>query len=146
MNVDWTTDDAGRMIGFSSHDARMVGLEWDQMSYLRIKLAPVSGEVNTVELRDLEMVTLNEVWNGAILLDVSAWPVTAVPETVWNVSDGAWHVLLSGRTHRSDERSVADRLIKRKPSAFLVHFSFSYGGDIAAICEKITVSTEETAR
>src|SRR6266852_57614 len=43
MKVDWTTDGAGQMLGFSYHDASLVGLEWEEKRYLRIRLATPDG-------------------------------------------------------------------------------------------------------
>lgn len=144
MKVDWTTDGAGQMLGFSYHDASLIGLEWVEKRYLRARLAMPDG-VNTMELCDLDTVTLQQVWNGLIVSDILAWRVNAVPETAWDMSDGAWHVLFSGRVHASDERSLADQIIRRKPSAFLVQVLSSYGGSLAAICENINVWTETSA-
>jgi len=141
MKIDWTTDEAGLIRGFSYHDSGLVGLEWSGSRYLRLRLSTPDG-VTTVEFGELDTVTFQEIWNGAIVSDIFVWPVVAVPETVWDMSDGAWSVLLSGRTYRSDEKSVAAQIIKRKPSAFLVQVLNSYGGSIAAVCEKIEVSTE----
>jgi hypothetical protein len=141
MKLDWTTDSSGVMLGFSYHDSSLVGLEWVQTSYLRIRLLTPNG-INTVELCDLDTVSLQQVWNGAIISEIFAWPITAVPDAVWDMSDGAWHVLLSGRTKGSDERLTATQIMKRNPSAFLVQIMTSYGGTIAAVCEKINVSTE----
>jgi hypothetical protein len=141
MKVDWTTDSAGVMLGFSYHDSSLAGLEWAETRYLRIRLLS-RDSINTVELCDLDTVSLQQVWNGAIISEIFAWPITAVPDTVWDMSDGAWHVLLSGRSHRSDEKPAAAQIIKRRPSAFLVQVMTSYGGTIAAVCEKINVSTE----
>ena len=144
MKVDWTTDSAGVMRGFNYHDSGLVGLEWAETRYLRIRLLSPNG-ISTVELTDLEVVTLREVWDGAIVSEIFAWPISAVPETVWDMSDGAWHVLLSWRTRQSDERLAAAQITKRRPSGLLVQVLTSYGGAIAAVCENINVSTENSA-
>lgn len=44
--------------------------------------------------------------------------------------------------HQSQERSAAAKIVQRKPSALLVHVLTSYGGTIAAVCDKIDVSVE----
>lgn len=140
MKINWTTDSAGSVLGFSYHDAILTGLEWAESSYFRMRLSQPHG-TTTIELTDLDTLTL-QVWNGAIISDIFVWPVGAVPETVWNMGDGAWHVLLSGRVRSSDERLAAAQIIERRPTALLIHVLTSYGGTIVAVCENIDVSVE----
>lgn len=141
MKIDWTTDTAGRMLGFGYHDASLTGLEWEDKRHLRLTFATPGG-ITTVEMSDLDTVTLRDVWNGLIVSDMFAWPITSVPEAVWDIADGAWHSLLAGRVHKADERSKAAEIIRRKPSGFLVQVLSSYGGTLAAVCGSITVRTE----
>lgn len=96
MKVSWTTDSAGMMQGFSYHDAILTGLEFVDVSILRMRLSQPQG-VTTIELSNLDMYTLT-VWNGAIIGEIFAWPVGDVPEAVWDIKDGAWYALLSGRS------------------------------------------------
>jgi hypothetical protein len=145
MKIDWTTDGEGLIRGFSYHDSNLIGLEWLGSQYLRLTLSTLHG-ITTVEFDELDTVTVRDVWDGAIVSEIFVWPVTAVPEKVWEVSDGAWSVLLSGRTHRSDEKMAAAQIMKRKPSAFLVQVLNSHGGEIAVVCGKITVSTSAPAQ
>ena len=144
MEIDWTSDTAGRMLGFGYHDANLVGLEWEDKRQLRMMLATAS-DVTTVELRDLDIITFREIWNGMIISDIFVWPVANVPEVVWNIEDGAWHTLLAGRVRKTDERSSAAEIIKRSPSAFLIQVLASYGGTLAAVCGSITVCTNPPA-
>jgi len=141
MKIDWTTDKAGLIQGFSYHDYKLVRLKWLDSRYLRLTLSGSDG-ITIVEFGGLDTVTAQDILDGTIVSDIFVWPVKAVPETVWETIGGAWSVLLSGRTHRADKKSVAAQIMKRKPSAFLVQVLNSYGGAIAAVCEKIEVSTE----
>ncbi|WP_145927358.1 hypothetical protein [Bradyrhizobium neotropicale] len=136
MKVDWTTDSSGQMLGFSYHDAGLIALEWEDTRYFRMKLATVDGGVSRVELCDLDEVTLQDVWNGMIVSDIFAWPVTSVP------GDRPWHDLLTGRAHKPDIPSAAVEIMERKPSALLVNVLSSYGGTFAAVCGSINVWTE----
>ncbi|MEO6839449.1 MAG: hypothetical protein ABI192_01660 [Bradyrhizobium sp.] len=88
------------------------------------------------------MITLQAVWDGMIVSDIFAWHVANVPQTVWDLNDGAWPVLLSGHVHRPDQRLAAAETMKRKPSAFVVQVLSSYGGTFAADCGSISVWTE----
>lgn len=145
MKIDWTTDSTGMMRGFSYHDSSLIGLELFENRYLRLTLSTPESLVK-LELADLDTVTLEDVWNVPIVSDIFAWPVGAVPTAVWDNSDGPWYVLLSGRTRDAEKiKAEAARIIKRRPEAFLVQILSSYGGTIAAVCEKISVWTEGPA-
>lgn len=144
MKIDWTIDSTGQMRGFSYHDGSLETLEWVKKRYIRMRIAAVDGSISVVELCDLDTVAL-QLWEGAIISDLFAWSIDAVPDVQWNTNDGAWHALLSGRTGRSDKRSAAAEIVKRKPTAFLVQVLTSYGGTMAVVCESINVSKETLA-
>jgi hypothetical protein len=145
MKIDWTTDNAGQMLGFSYHDARLVELEWREERFFRMKLTTTDGGTSIIELCDPHMITLQAVWDGMIVSDIFAWHVANVPETVWDLNDGAWPVLLSGRVHRPEQRSAVAEIMMRKPSAFVVQVLSSYGGTFAVVCGSINVWTEAAA-
>lgn len=140
MKVDWKVDDTGQMRGFSYHDGSLETLEWKK-AYLRLRIAAVDGSVSIVELRDLDSLML-QLWEGVIISDLFAWPIDAVPEEQWDMNDGAWRTLLSGRMGRSSLKAAAAEIVKRNPTAFLVQMLTSYGGTMAAVCKTINVAKE----
>jgi hypothetical protein len=81
MKIDWTTDNAGQMLGFGYHVARLTELEWKEERFFRMRLATTDGGTSIVELCDLHMITLQAVWNGMIVSDIFAWRVANVQET-----------------------------------------------------------------
>jgi hypothetical protein len=137
--IPWRTDEHGILLGARVHDATLVKLVISKERLVFV-MRRLSGELVTVELLGLGTFTIQELWDMPIISEFWVWNVGAVPETGWSVPDGPWNVLFStNRMYPADARREAAKIAEVRPDAFLVQLTCSYGGAVAAICDRIRI-------
>jgi hypothetical protein len=135
--VAWRTDENGMLLGVPMHDGSLVKFVMTKES-LEFGIRALSGEFVTVELAGLGQFTLRELWDFPIVSEFWVWKVGLVPEG-WNIPDGPWNVLFANRMRTSDARREATKIAETRPDSFLVQLACSYGGEVAAICDRIRI-------
>jgi hypothetical protein len=137
--IPWRTDEHGMLLGARVHDANLVKLIVSE-ERLVFGIRRLSGELVTIELLGPSQFTVQELWNGAIVSEFWVWKVGSVPEMSWSRPDGPWKVLFSNnRRSPPDARREAAKIAETRPDAFLVQLGCSYGGAVAAICDRIRI-------
>src|SRR5215216_6010523 len=134
--IAWRADENGMLLGARVHDSHLVKLAVSEQS-LEFDMCRLSGEIVTVELLGVGEFTLRELWNGAIVSEFWVWKVGSVPEVSWSIPDAAWNVLFSSRLKPADAKSAAAKIVQARPDSFLVQLACSYGGTMAAVCDRI---------
>jgi hypothetical protein len=139
--VNWTTDEEGELRGASFHDGNIVGFRAsDDIQEFAIR--NTSGQIVTIRLSKVLMFTVGQFWDGAIVANVNVWPIAKVPDSSWNLEDGAWSVLLAGRARKEDMRPWAERIASKYSDTMLVQVSCSYGGSFCALCRSMDVRVD----
>ena len=80
----------------------------------------------------------------AVLSDVYVWHARSVPDGMWQVPDGGWNALLRTRTDGTTVANVARCIAARQPEPLLVVVDCSYGGQFAAVCERLQIRQEDS--
>jgi hypothetical protein len=137
LEIAWRTDERGMLLGAPMHDGTLVEFVMAK-ERLAFGIRALSGEFITVELAGLGQFTVRELWDFPIVSEFWVWKVGLVPES-WNIPDGPWNVLLASRMRNSDARREATKIAETRPDSFLVQLTCSYGGEAAAICDRIRV-------
>lgn len=140
--LEWRSGQHGSIIGANVHDASMLGLSYAIGSHAKFSFRRLAGDVVHFVLSDLRELTVTELWDGAILSDVSAWRAGSVPDHLWQVADGGWNALLRTRSSEAGARLTAAKITARQPEPLLLLFEYTYGGQIAAICNSLQISQE----
>jgi hypothetical protein len=137
--VAWRTDAHGMLLGAPMHDGNLVNFTMTKES-LVFGIRAGSSELTTVELSGLGRFTVRELWSYPIVSEFWVWKVGSVPES-WDIPDSAWNVLFSTSnvlTIAAAKRE-ASKIVETRPDSFLVELACSYGGQVAAICDRIRV-------
>jgi hypothetical protein len=136
--IAWQTDENGMLLGVRAHDSTLVKFVVSEAK-LEFGMRRLSGDIVGVELSGVREFSVVELWNGAIVSEFWVWNVHSVPETSWSTPDSAWNVLFSNRMSVSDAKREAAKIALARPKAFLVQLACSYGGAVAAVCDRIGV-------
>ena len=136
--ISWQTDENGMLLGARAHDSTLVKFVASEAS-LEFQMRRLSGDIVTVELYDAREFNVVDLWNGAIVSEFWVWKVASVPKASWSVPDSAWNVLFSNRLSTPDAMREAAKIAVARPDAFLVQLACSYGGAVAAVCNRIGV-------
>ena len=116
--VDWRTDGDGFLLGAPHHDGVLVGFSYAQNRRLALCIRATDGRISHVRLLGLRNMNLIQVCTGTIILDLMAWRLSEVPETLWRRDGGAWGVLSdpqvrvagSARNGRADPAGESGRI------------------------------------
>jgi hypothetical protein len=136
--IAWRADENGMLLGARVHDSHLIKLVVSDAG-LEFGMRRISGDIVTVELSGLAELTVRELWNGAIVSEFWIWNVGSVPEACWSIPDSGWNVIFSKRLKMEDAKREAAKIALARPESFLVHLACSYGGAVAAVCDRIGV-------
>lgn len=142
--IKWSTQADGSLIGPAIHDGVIVGLELIQDQRLCLHVKNLLNVVVRLELLGIREFTLVELWNSAIVSDMYVWQARSVPDVMWQVPDGGWNALLRTRTDATNVAGVAGRIAARQPEPLLVLIDCSYGGQLAAVCKRLTITQADS--
>lgn len=87
--VEWRTDEHGFLLGVPHHDGVLVGLGFVEGKRLTLSIRSVDGGISHIRLLGLRGMNLMQLCAGTIVMDLRAWRLSAVPETIWQTHDGA---------------------------------------------------------
>ena len=136
--LSWKADENGIMLGARVHDGVIIGLSIINKS-VSIQVQRLDSGIVEFELGDTEEWNLTSLCNGSIISTIFVWKNDSVPESTWEIPDSGWNVLYGSRFRKESARNVAKEIIQKFHGYYLIHFSCSYGGDIAAVCKRISV-------
>jgi hypothetical protein len=136
--IAWRADENGMLPGARAHDSTLVKFVVSETS-LEFGMRRLSGDIVTVELFGAGEFSVVELWSHAIVSEFWVWNVGSVPEAQWNAPGMAWNLLLSNRLGLSDAKREAAKVALARPESFLVQLACSYGGAVAAVCDRIRV-------
>jgi len=137
MALDFDRDGRVRCRGI--HDAMLLALKIEKDE--RIQIETAADTVNlSISLRGVVEFNVSNMCNGSIILDLFCWNVSEVPSNI-EIYDNAWNILYSSRYKAEDINYLAKKKMELFPDKFLVHLSCSYGGDLAAICKNIEITS-----
>jgi hypothetical protein len=134
--IAWRTDENGMLLGDRAHDSSLIKFVVSETS-LEFGMRRLSGDLVTVELYGVGEFSVVELWKGAIVSEFWVWKVGLVPEASWSIPDSAWNILFSNRLR--DAKREAAKIALARPESFLVQLACSYGGAVAAVCDRIGV-------
>jgi hypothetical protein len=139
FQIAWHTDPSGMLVGARVHDSHLVKFAVTDAVSLEFGMWRLSSDIVTAELVGLGEFNVAALWSGAIISEIFVWNVCAVPEECWSVPDSAWNVLLGNEMKLLDKKREAARIAQKRPNAQLVQFACSYGGNLAAVCDRIAI-------
>jgi hypothetical protein len=141
----WSTDPQGRLALAGLHDSQVKGFSHRDRTF-RISLASAESRPprTELELRGVQLLYLDAVWEATIVLDVFVWNAHDVPEDFRLDPNAGWSHLLKDR---GGDRTEIDRSIERAlralPGGFLVSVTGSYGGSVSALCTEVLIYQEQ---
>lgn len=136
--VTWNTDANGMLLGARAHDGLIADLSYSK-NLLSVRVKRVAGDFVLFEFDEVTELNLT-FWEGSILSEVFAWKLDAFAGDASLSSENAWKFLY--RERAVDLTREVERTIKKKPKSMLIHLLCSYGGEIAAICNRVTIYQE----
>jgi hypothetical protein len=137
MKILWHADGSGMVVGPRVHDSALKSLAYSDVGSLRLTVERTSGEAVSIELSGVTELNFAGFRSGAIISDISVWPVTNIPESAWDVPDSPWNVLFSGLLEPASRPVAASRIAQERPDAQIVCVLCSYGGALAAVCDAV---------
>ena len=138
--LEWTTDATGRLRVPGLHDAGLLSLSYVGGQSLQLALCGAAGEHTTIVLDEPFVLTIAELWDGAIIADIRVWEADRVPPPeLWAEDENGWNALLRGRVDVADLKAAADRLVEKHAGATLLVVSCAYGGAWAALCRQVRI-------
>jgi len=138
-------DDSGRVRGFSLHDGRVVGFSFRDDEAFSFDVRRVDSSTVTVTFLRVTRFGARGFRNGAIILDVTAWPSHSVPSEQAAHAEGAWAVLFGNDIALASLPSAIKPILDAGEASFLALIECSYGGTLALLCSDIEV-TEKSER
>lgn len=129
-------DEYGRIARAGIHDAVVQRISYSLAERLDICLKDPRDTERWLSLTGLVKTGFKDVVDGMIVGNVFCWQLDSRnPASV--VMTEAWRVLFGGNYVEADfTKLVADTTI-RHSGAYLVFLDSSYGGSIAALCDRI---------
>jgi len=142
--LEWKSDEFGRALIPGAHDGRLLRYCYsEEQQSLEIKLASPTGRRVEVELQGVVEVNFRDLCNGSITSSLFLWNVRLLPEGTWSAPNSGWGLLFGSRYASADVREVAARIGLRYPKAHFVQLECSYGGALAAVCQKVALYSDE---
>lgn len=137
--ITWSTDEHGALIGARVHDGHLSELEIADNRPTRIVITRASGGRVEFKLHGMSRFGLMGFCNGSIVSDVLAWSLTAAPDDAWAMSDNPWRILFSNDLDDADLIAESRKLRASRSTDTLLQITFSYGGAMAFLCERLSV-------
>ena len=126
------------------HDARLTALSVEFGSRLAFDALGANGEKTSFVLDGLRMLNIESLWEGLIIESVAIWPVTQTgPELCDERCSNAWSALLAGRNYPENRTSEIARLQRKYDGSALIAVSSSYGGELQALCQDVSINGAE---
>src|SRR6516162_3336556 len=144
IDLEWRTDASGMILGARVHDGSLTMFKLLQAKGITIEIQRLSGERVIFALSGLGEWSVLELRNGAIVSEAFAWRVPAVPETTWRTGDSGWSALFRNLLPESDARGRAADIVRQRPNSWLFQMGFAYGGNLAAVCDRIALMQLDT--
>ena len=133
--IPWKTDADGMLLGAHAHDGQIIDLSYSK-GLLSFEVERLSGDIVQFEIDGVTELNL-ALWEGTILSEIFVWKISTSAEHVSVSMLNAWEFLY--RERAVDLELEVRRAAKKRAELFLVHVSCSYGGEIAAICNRIAI-------
>jgi hypothetical protein len=137
--VDWRTDGHGFLLGVPHHDGVLVGFSYVQNRRLALCIRATDGMISHFRLLGLREMNFIQVCTGTIILDLMAWKLPEVPESLWRRDGGAWGVLSDPEFGSPGVRGMVERARRKRPEGYLFALTSDYGGKLAAVCDRIRI-------
>lgn len=118
-----------------AHDATLTALEFRDGA-LALEWRSSEGRAFRLELGVVHTLRAADFLGPQTLLDISVWPLADASKAALIPAE-AWRSLLSSTHHFKDIPAAATAAIIKHPGASFVLCDFSYGGDIAVICDEV---------
>ena len=126
----------GMILGPAIHDSTLTAFSLSQPAGLDASFRRVSGEIVRAHFANIHEINFVNVRQQMIVSEIWAWKLETAPIALI-IEDSAWRILFLGYVAFADIEKEIARRVKKYPGALLVQISSSYGGTIAAICERI---------
>lgn len=134
----WRTNPQGRLLGADFHDSLVSLFSYERSGCVKIGIAATTSPKRyELVLTGLKELNVLELWNGAIVNDISVWNLRSVPASAWENVDSPWNVLFKNRSRYA--RAEVLKMTTENPDDCLVFLSCSYGGTMAATCTKVSL-------
>jgi len=137
--ITLSVDGAGIIVGLGVHDGSLYEFAVSESSsLLHFGISRFSGGRVALDLFGVTELTVAELWEGPIVSEVFRWEVGAVPESCWEIPDSGWNALFAGKIPSlALRKEAALKIAHEKPDSSLVLVEFSYGGSVAAVCDRL---------
>ena len=137
-SVKWKSDASGQISGPGFHDGSLTGIAVSEDNALVVHLKNHEGKPHRLVLSGLVAVNVVNFWGGSIVGDLWWWPVKEAPDHVWDK-------LLSGQVPPNGvAKRAAEIIFKAEGSHFFVSDA-SYGAEVYAVGEQLSIEEEEAA-
>ncbi len=136
--ISWSIDQFGRIMGPRLRDGYLTGVWYSEGQRLKLQIQNLANERIEIEFLEIIEMNITQLCNGAIISDVSLWKVNSTP-VAWNVPDSAWNILFSERYGLAGAQEKARKLAREHPYFWLAQVECSYGGAMAAICNRVEI-------
>jgi len=135
---NFRTSDSGLLLDSFVHD-RALELFCVEKSDARLEWRSSTGAHMALLLGGIVLFKVRDLGVGAILSEIYAWPVAAVPESSWLVPDSVWGLIFENDYLREDAKFTIANLQKLRSNLWAVQVGFSYGGGMAFVCEELNL-------
>lgn len=135
----WQVDGNGMLSGAPYHDGTLVGLHFVDKAHLTLAIRATDGQFTHLGMHGLRAVNLVQMCEGTIVLYIWVWKLAEIPPDVWERRDGAWSVLCDSRLGSPGPRNMVERSRHDNPDSYLVALTSSYGGEVFAVCDDISL-------
>lgn len=137
-SIPLNTNAYGMLQHAGTHDARLDTLEFRDNT-LKLSWKKEDGARFQLELGGIHRQCLKDFIGEQILSDIYVWPLADASKAAL-IPAAAWRTLLSWAWHPEKIPAEITRITLQHPGACLVLCEFSYGGEIAVVCEKVELS------
>lgn len=117
------------------HDATLTTLEFRDRT-LALEWRALDGGAFRLELGNVHELRAADFLGQQILFDISVWPLADAGKAALIPAE-AWRTLYSSTLHFDKIPAAATAAIIKHAAASFVLCEFSYGGDIALICDEL---------
>jgi hypothetical protein len=136
--IAWRNDDDGMLLGARAHDARLISLEFVNRHRLLLTLRRVDGAEVKLSYVGVHEISLGQIWNDSIVIDIFIWSVDNVPAS--QSVDVGWNALFQGRAGLQYLEEDIRKIIDRDRSQFLSTIGFVHGTSTAVVCKTLRIA------
>lgn len=127
----------GQVTNLRIHDAVLTAFSYEDGAALTLRVRREDGTRAKIIFRGVGEVGTNYFRAPAIISDIYAWSPSQTPPTALTGTHGVWNVFFAGELSSESLERAARGVIDRNGHRYIVLVECSYGGVLAAVCDRI---------